>query len=66
MNKITCTNIAKTFVVEGNNIKVLENIDLTIEKGDLGSNFWPIRCRKIHTLAHYCLTGRGFIGKYSL
>ena len=35
MNKITCTNIAKTFVVEGNNIKVLENIDLTIEKGDL-------------------------------
>ena len=35
MNKITCTNIAKTFVVEGNNIKVLENINLTIEKGDL-------------------------------
>ena len=35
MNKITCTNIDKTFVVEGNNIKVLENIDLTIEKGDL-------------------------------
>ena len=35
MNKITCTNIAKTFVVEGNSIKVLENIDLTIEKGDL-------------------------------
>ena len=35
MNKITCTNIAKTFVVEGSNIKVLENIDLTIEKGDL-------------------------------
>ena len=35
MNKITCTNIAKTFVVEGNNIKVLENIDLTIVKGDL-------------------------------
>ena len=35
MNKITCTNIAKTFVVEGNNIKVLENIDLTVEKGDL-------------------------------
>ena len=35
MNKINCTNIAKTFVVEGNNIKVLENIDLTIEKGDL-------------------------------
>jgi len=35
MNKITCTNIAKTFVVEGNNIKVLENINLTLEKGDL-------------------------------
>jgi lipoprotein-releasing system ATP-binding protein len=35
MNKITCTKIAKTFVVEGNDIKVLENIDLTIEKGDL-------------------------------
>ena len=35
MNKITCTNIAKTFVVEGSNIKVLENIDLNIEKGDL-------------------------------
>ena len=35
MNKITCTNIAKTFVVEGNNIKVLENINLAIEKGDL-------------------------------
>ena len=35
MNKITCTNIAKTFVVESNNIKVLENINLTIEKGDL-------------------------------
>ena len=35
MNKINCTNIAKTFVVEGNNIKVLENINLTIEKGDL-------------------------------
>ena len=35
MNKITCTNIAKTFVVEDSNIKVLENIDLTIEKGDL-------------------------------
>ena len=35
MNKITSTNIAKTFVVEGNSIKVLENIDLTIEKGDL-------------------------------
>jgi len=35
MNKITCTNIAKTFVVESSNIKVLENIDLTIEKGDL-------------------------------
>ena len=35
MNKITCTNIAKTFVVEGNNIKVLENINLTIEKGEL-------------------------------
>jgi lipoprotein-releasing system ATP-binding protein len=35
MNKITCTNIAKTFVVEGNNIKVLQNINLTIEKGEL-------------------------------
>ena len=35
MNKITCTKIAKTFVVEGNDIKVLENIDLTIERGDL-------------------------------
>ena len=35
MNKITCTSIAKTFVVEGSSIKVLENIDLTIKKGDL-------------------------------
>ena len=35
MNKISCLNISKTFVVEGNNIKVLEDINLTIEKGDL-------------------------------
>ena len=35
MNKITCTNIDKTFVVDGNNIKVLEGINLTIQKGDL-------------------------------
>ena len=35
MNKITCKSIAKTFVVEGSSIKVLENIDLTIKKGDL-------------------------------
>jgi len=35
MNKINCINISKSFVVEGNNIKVLENINLTIEKGEL-------------------------------
>ena len=35
MNKITCTNIDKTFVVDGNNIKVLEGINLTIQKGNL-------------------------------
>jgi lipoprotein-releasing system ATP-binding protein len=35
MNKISCTNIDKTFVVDGNNIKVLEGINLTIQKGDL-------------------------------
>tara|TARA_B100001059_G_scaffold125294_1_gene125270 strand:+ start:1516 stop:2181 length:666 start_codon:yes stop_codon:yes gene_type:complete len=35
MNKIICTNIDKTFVVDGNNIKVLEGINLTIQKGDL-------------------------------
>ena len=35
MNKITCTNISKTFFVEGNAIKVLENINLSLGKGDL-------------------------------
>ena len=35
MNKITCSNISKTFFVEGNAIKVLENINLSIGKGDL-------------------------------
>jgi lipoprotein-releasing system ATP-binding protein len=35
MNKINCINISKSFVVEGNNIKVLENINLTIKKGEL-------------------------------
>ena len=35
MNKITCSNISKTFFVEGNAIKVLENINLSLGKGDL-------------------------------
>ena len=35
MNKITCSNISKTFFVEGNAIKVLENINLSLGKGEL-------------------------------
>jgi lipoprotein-releasing system ATP-binding protein len=35
MNKITCSNISKTFFIEGNAIKVLENINLSLGKGDL-------------------------------
>ena len=35
MNKITCSNISKTFFVEGNTIKVLENINLSLGKGEL-------------------------------
>lgn len=35
MNKITCSNISKTFFVEGNAIKVLENINLSLGKGDM-------------------------------
>ena len=35
MNKITCSKISKTFFIEGNEIKVLENINLSLGKGDL-------------------------------
>ena len=35
MNKISCINISKTFFVEGNSIKVLDDINLSILKGDL-------------------------------
>lgn len=35
MNKISCINISKTFFVEGNSIKVLDDINLSIRKGDL-------------------------------
>ena len=35
MNKITCSNISKTFFIDGNAIKVLENINLSLGKGDL-------------------------------
>jgi lipoprotein-releasing system ATP-binding protein len=35
MNKITCSKISKTFFIEGNAIKVLENINLSLGKGDL-------------------------------
>ena len=35
MNKITCSKISKTFFIDGNAIKVLENINLSLGKGDL-------------------------------
>ena len=35
MNKITCSKISKTFFIDGNAIKVLENINLSLGKGEL-------------------------------
>ena len=35
MNKISCINVSKTFFIENNSIKVLDNINLSIQKGEL-------------------------------
>ena len=35
MNKITCSKISKNFFIDGNAIMVLENINLSLGKGDL-------------------------------
>ena len=35
MNKISCINVSKTFFIENNSIKVLDNISLSIQKGEL-------------------------------
>jgi len=35
MNKISCINVSKTFFIENNSIKVLDNINLSPQKGEL-------------------------------
>lgn len=35
MNKIECINLSKSFFVDNNKIKVLDNINLSIKRGDL-------------------------------
>jgi len=35
MNKIICINVSKTFFIENNSIKVLDNINLSVQKGEL-------------------------------
>ena len=35
MNKISCINVSKTFFIENNSIKVLDNINLSVQKGEL-------------------------------
>ena len=35
MNKIECTNLSKSFFVDNNKIEVLDNINISIKRGDL-------------------------------
>ncbi|NCX42448.1 MAG: ABC transporter ATP-binding protein [Proteobacteria bacterium] len=35
MNKITCINLSKSFFVDNNEIEVLDNINISIKRGDL-------------------------------
>ena len=35
MNKIECINLSKSFFVDNNKIEVLDNINISIKRGDL-------------------------------